>query len=152
MRLGAGIYDWSEARGQFSIAYVGDFRHMTAGLLPIAARFGVEFGITPFGRAVPTELGGQDRFVFSNTTMYGGIRVERLPTNTQGIYAAIDLKWADISSREWRIGFTVAASLAIWRRILPFGIRAGASKRSQNELHEPHWHCDSGQSEFSDSL
>jgi hypothetical protein len=98
IRIGAGIFDWSEGRGQFTLAYAGDFRHMTGGLFPIPARLAVEYGWTPFGRATPMELGGQDRYVYSRMNMYAGLRVERLITNTQGFYFAATPKWARISS------------------------------------------------------
>ncbi len=98
VRVGAGIYDWTESRGQFTVAYAGDFLRMSGGLLPLPARIALEFGVTPFGRATPMKLGGQNRFVFSRTTLYGGFSVERLLTNTQGIYSGMALKWADISA------------------------------------------------------
>jgi hypothetical protein len=99
VRLGVGIYDWSEGRGQLSLAYVGDFRHMTGGLLPIPLRVGVEYGWKPFGKAVVAPLGGRNKYVFSNSTMYSGARFERPVTNTQGFYFAVTPKWVDISKK-----------------------------------------------------
>ena len=97
IRVGIGIFDWSENRGEISLAYVGDFRHMTGGLLPIPARLGLEYGWLPYGRPVSGILGGQKQFIYSNSTMYAGARVERLITNTQGLYFAVTTKFPDIS-------------------------------------------------------
>lgn len=99
VRFGVGIFDWTEGRGELSLAYVGDFRHMTGGLLPIPARLGLEYGWTPFGRSVGIPIGGKEQFIFSRTTMYAGARVERLITNTQGLYFAVTPKFVDISDR-----------------------------------------------------
>jgi len=44
VRVGVGIYDWSEGRGEVSLGLAGDFRHMTGGLLPVPARLALEFG------------------------------------------------------------------------------------------------------------
>jgi hypothetical protein len=99
VRVGIGIFDWSEGRGQLSLAYVGDFRHMTRGLLPIPARLGLEYGWVPYGRSVSAVIGGEKQFVYSNSTMFAGVRVERLITNTQGLYFAVTTKIPDISVR-----------------------------------------------------
>jgi hypothetical protein len=98
LRVGVGIYDWSQGRGQLSLALVGDFRHMTAGLLTAPARLGVEFIWTPTGRYVPVRLGAKDQFLYSKSTMYAGLRVERLVTNAQGFYFAVTPEWANVST------------------------------------------------------
>jgi len=99
VRIGVGIFDWSENRGEVSVAYVGDFRHMTGGLLPIPARLGIEYGWVPYGRNMAVVLGGNKPFVYSKSTMFTGVRVERLITNTQGLYFAVTTKFPDISVR-----------------------------------------------------
>jgi len=99
VRFGVGIFDWTEGRGELSLAYAGDFRHMTGGLLPIPARLALEYGWAPFGRGVGASIGGEKQFVFSRSTMYAGVRVERLITNTQGLYFAATPKFVDISER-----------------------------------------------------
>jgi hypothetical protein len=99
IRVGVGIFDWSEGRAELSLAYVGDFRHMTAGLLPIPARLSLEYGWVPLGRDISIPFNGQRQFIFSRTTMFAGVRVERLITNTQGFYFAATPKFADISER-----------------------------------------------------
>ena len=99
VRVGVGIFDWTEGREELSLAYAGDFRHMTGGLLPIPARLALEYGWVPVGRGVGTDIGGQKQFVFSRSTMFPGARVERLITNTQGLYFAVTPKFVDISER-----------------------------------------------------
>ena len=99
VRFGVGIYDWSEGRGELSLAYVGDFRHMTGGILPIPARLGLEFGWKPIGKDVIAPYDGKNQFVFSRQTLFAGVRLERLVTNTQGFYFAVTPKWVDISMR-----------------------------------------------------
>lgn len=99
VRIGVGIYDWSEGRGELSLAYAGDFRHMTGGLLPIPARLALEYGWKPIGKEVVTRLGSQDKNVYSKSTMFAGVRFERLITNTQGLYFGVTPKWVDISKR-----------------------------------------------------
>ena len=99
VRVGVGIFDWTEGRGELSLAYVGDFRHMTAGLLPIPARLSLEYGWVPFGRSIAIPFNGQQQFVFSRSTMFAGARVERLITNTQGFYFAATPKLVDIYER-----------------------------------------------------
>lgn len=99
VRIGVGIYDWTEGRGELSVAYAGDFRHMTGGLLPIPARLALEYGWRPYGRWVAIPIGGERQFVYSTSTMYAGARVERLITNTQGLYFAVTPKFVDISVR-----------------------------------------------------
>jgi len=99
VRLGVGIYDWSEGRAELSMAFVGDFRHMTGGLLPVPARLALEYGWKPIGKAVVTHLDGKDQYLFSRSTMYAGARLERLVTNTQGFYFGATAKWVDISTR-----------------------------------------------------
>jgi len=98
LRAGVGIYDWSQGRGQLSLALVGDFRHMTGGLVTAPARLGVEFIWTPLGRYVPVRLGGKDQLRYSKSTIYTGLRVERLVTNAQGFYFAATPEWADVST------------------------------------------------------
>jgi hypothetical protein len=99
VRLGVGIYDWSGGRGQLSVAFVGDFRHMTGGLLPLPARLGLEYSWTPMHQYVPVHLSGQDQMLFSKSTMFAGLRLERLVTHTQGLYFALTPEWVDISTR-----------------------------------------------------
>ena len=99
LRFGVGLFDWTDGRGELSLAYVGDFRHMTGGLLPIPARLGLEYGWRPYGREVAIPIGGGEQFVNSTSTMYTGVRVERLITNTQGLYFAVTPKFVDISVR-----------------------------------------------------
>jgi hypothetical protein len=99
VRIGVGIFDWTEGRGQVSLAYVGDFRHMTGGLLPIPARLALEYAWVPYGRSVGATLGAEKQFVYSRSTMFPGARVERLITNTQGLYFAITPELVDISER-----------------------------------------------------
>jgi hypothetical protein len=95
VRFGVGIYDWSGGREQLSVALVGDFRHMTGGLLPLPARLGLEYAWTPFTEAVLVHLDGRYQIVHSRWTMYAGLRLERLVTNTQGFYFAFTPSWVD---------------------------------------------------------
>lgn len=99
VRVGVGIFDWVEGRGEVSLAYAGDFRHMTGGLLPIPARLALEYGWVPYGREVGVDIGGARQFLYSRSTMFPGARVERLITNTQGLYFAVTPEIADISVR-----------------------------------------------------
>ena len=99
VRIGVGIFDWSEGRGELSLAYVGDFRHMTGGLVRIPARLGLEYGWVPYGRNVAIPINGEKQFLYSNSTMFAGARVERLITNTQGLYFAVTTKFGDVSER-----------------------------------------------------
>jgi len=99
VRLGVGIYDWSEGRGELSLGYIGDFRHMTGGLLHIPARLGLEFGWKPIGKDIVVPFDGKQQYIFSKTTLFAGARLERLVTNTQGFYFAATPKWVDISKR-----------------------------------------------------
>jgi hypothetical protein len=100
VRFGVGLFDWTDGRGELSLAYVGDVRHMTGGLLHIPARLGLEYGWRPYGREVAIPIGGQMQFVNSTSTMYTGVRVERLITNTQGLYFAATPKLVDITVRD----------------------------------------------------
>jgi len=100
VRFGVGLFDWTDGRGELSLAYVGDFRHMTGGLLRIPARLGLEYGWRPYGREVAIPIGGQKQFVYSTSTMYTGVRVERPITNTQGLYFAATPKLVDITVRD----------------------------------------------------
>jgi len=79
------------------VAYAGDIRHMSGGLLRIPARLALEYGWRPYGRGVAIPIGGKTQFVNSTSTMYTGVRVERLITNTQGLYFAVTPKFVDIS-------------------------------------------------------
>jgi hypothetical protein len=97
LRFGVGIFDWSEGRAELSLAYVGDFRHMTGGFFPIPARLGLEFGVTPIGRAISIPIAGEKQVIYSHRSIYAGVRVERLITNTQGFYFAVTPKFVDIS-------------------------------------------------------
>ena len=100
VRLGVGIFDWSEGREELSATYIGDFRHMTGGLLPIPARLGLEYGWTPLGREVGAIIAGKKEAVFSKSIMFAGARVERPITNTQGLYFAVTPKFVNISERD----------------------------------------------------
>ena len=99
LRLGVGIYDWSENRAEVSLGLAGDFRHMTGGLLPIPARLAVEFGWKPLGKDIAVHLDGVRSDVFSRSTLFAGVGLERLITNTQGFYSEVTPKWVDISER-----------------------------------------------------
>ena len=99
VRLGIGIFDWTEGRGQVTASYAGDFRHMTGGLLPIPVRLALEYSWAPYGRSVGANIGAGKQFYYSKTTMFAGVRVERLITNTQGLYFAVTPKFVDISER-----------------------------------------------------
>jgi hypothetical protein len=113
VRFGVGVFDWSEGRGELTLAYVGDFRHMTGGLLPIPARLGLEYGWTPFGRGVGAAIGGEKRAVISRSTMFVGARVERPITSSQGLYFAVTPKFVDISERA--LGGVVSSSPLHWQ-------------------------------------
>ena len=112
VRFGVGLFDWTDGRGELSLAYVGDFRHMTGGLLRIPARLGLEYGWRPYGREVAIPIGGERQFVYSTSTMYTGVRVERLITNTQGLYFAATPKFSDISVRA--VNGAIAPSALHW--------------------------------------
>jgi hypothetical protein len=99
VRFGVGLFDWTDNRGELSVAYAGDFRHITGGLLPIPARLALEYGWRPYSRSIAVPFGGHEQFVASTSTMYAGVRLERLITNTQGLYFAVSEKWGDISER-----------------------------------------------------
>jgi hypothetical protein len=99
VRFGVGLFDWTDGRGELSVAYAGDPRHMTGGLLPIPARLALEFGWRPYNRGIEVPFAGRDRFVDAKSTLYTGVRFERLITNTQGLYFAVTQKWGDISER-----------------------------------------------------
>jgi hypothetical protein len=99
VRIGMGIYDWSEVRGEMSLGLAGDFRHMTGGLLPVPARLALDFGWKPFDAGIPIPLGGQSRYVSSKSSLYASVRLERLITNTQGFYFGVTPKWVDIKER-----------------------------------------------------
>ncbi len=99
MRLGVGIYDWSEGRAEVSLGLAGDFRHMTGGLLPIPARIALEFGWKPLAKDIDVHLDGVSGVVFSRSTLFAGAGLERLITSTQGFYSEVTPKWVDISER-----------------------------------------------------
>jgi hypothetical protein len=99
VRFGVGLFDWTDSRGELSVAYAGDFRHITGGLLPVPARLALEYGWRPYGREIAVPFGRQEQWVMSKSTMYAGVRFERLITNTQGLYFAVSDKWGDISER-----------------------------------------------------
>lgn len=83
-----------------SVAFVGDSRRMTGGLLPLPARLGLEYSWTPISQPVPVDFYGQSQFLMSKSTMYAGPRLERLVTHTQGLYFALTPEWVDISTRD----------------------------------------------------
>lgn len=99
VRLGVGIYDWSGGRGQLSAAFMGDSRHMTGGFLPLPVRLGLEYSWTPIRQAVPVHFSAQGQYLLSKSTMYAGLRLERLVTHTQGLYFALTPEWVDITAR-----------------------------------------------------
>jgi hypothetical protein len=98
VRFGVGIYDWAEGREQLTLSYVGDFRHMTEGLVPLPARLALEYSWSPRGIDVPVRSDGQVFYPYSKSSMWAGLRVERLVTNTQGFYFGVTPEWADISA------------------------------------------------------
>jgi hypothetical protein len=98
LRLGVGIYNL-EARGRVSLALVGDFRHMTAGILPIPARLALEYLWQPRGMYVPVSVAGQQQYAYSKSTMWAGAHIERMLTNMQGFYFGFTPEWANISAR-----------------------------------------------------
>jgi hypothetical protein len=98
-RIGVGIFDWSEGREEISLGYVGDFRHMTGGLLPIPARLALEFGWKPVRALEVAPFNGSREYLFSRSTLFAGARIERFLTNTQGFYVGVTPKWVDISTR-----------------------------------------------------
>ena len=81
VRLGVGIYDWSEGRAEVSLGLAGDFRHMTGGLLPIPARLALEFGWKPLAKDIDVHLDGVSGVVFSRSTLFAGVGLERLITS-----------------------------------------------------------------------
>ncbi|HUJ80594.1 MAG TPA: hypothetical protein VLW83_01860 [Candidatus Acidoferrales bacterium] len=93
VRFGVGILPWDGGRVQLSVAVLGDFRHMTGGLLPLPARFGLEYAWTPVREPVLVHLDGQYRLVSSSSTMFAGFRIERMVTNTQGFYFGLTPTW-----------------------------------------------------------
>jgi hypothetical protein len=93
VRFGIGFSPWDGGRGQLSVALIGDFSHMTAGLVRLPARVGLEYAWTPIQQPVLAFLNGQYHFVSSDSTMYAGVRVERMVTNTQGFYFALTPEW-----------------------------------------------------------
>jgi hypothetical protein len=99
VRLGVGIYDWAEGRGEVSLGLVGDFRHMTGSALPIPARLVLEFGWKPLGKGIALRLDGVNTDVYSRSTLFAGVGVERLITNTQGFYSELTPTWVEISER-----------------------------------------------------
>ena len=99
VRLGVGIYDWSEGRAEVSLGLAGDFRHMTGGLLPIPARIALEFGWKPLAKDIDVHLDGVSGIVLSRSTLFAGVGLERLITSTQGFYSEVTPKWVDISER-----------------------------------------------------
>lgn len=99
VRFGVGLYDWREGREQLSVTYVGDFRHMTGGLLPIPARLGLEYIWSPRDINVPVSVGGQQQYTQSTSTMWAGVQIERPVTNTQGFYFGVTPEWSRISTR-----------------------------------------------------
>jgi len=112
VRAGVGIYDWAEGRQQLSLALVGDFRHMTGGFAPLPARLAVEYGWLPVSKSVPGHFGGVNQFAFSKSTMFAGLRLERLLTNTQGFYFGGTAEWADLSARN--VGATGSPLVPHW--------------------------------------
>ena len=93
VRFGIGFFPWDGGRGQLSVAFIGNFPHMTAGLVRLPLRVGLEYAWTPVQQPVLANLNGQYRFVRSESTMYAGVRVERMITNTQGFYFALTPAW-----------------------------------------------------------
>jgi hypothetical protein len=98
VRVGFGIYSWAEGREQLSLALVGDFRHMTGGLVSMPARLALEYIWVPVVKLVPGHFDSRNQFLYSKSTMMVGARVERLITNTQGFYFGVTPEWADLST------------------------------------------------------
>jgi hypothetical protein len=101
VRVGVGIYDWSEVRGEFTLSLIGDFRHMTGGLLHIPAQLEIESGWRPWKATIPVPLAGQNQFVQSYQTLYAGAGVQRLITNTQGFYFETTPRWVNIAEHSF---------------------------------------------------
>ena len=93
VRFGVGFFPWDGGRFQLSVALIGDSRHMTAGLVRLPVRIGLEYAWTPVQEAVLVHVNGQYSFVSSQSTMYAGFRLERMVTNTQGFYFALTPQW-----------------------------------------------------------
>ncbi len=90
VRLGLGMFDTWGSQPQLYAALVGDFRHLTGGLVRAPARLALELMWSPFGHAVSPEIGAQ---------LATGARLERLVTNTQGFYIGVTPQWEDVSTR-----------------------------------------------------
>jgi hypothetical protein len=113
VRVGVGIYDWSEVRGEFTLSLIGDFRHMTGGLLHIPAQLEIESGWRPWKATIPIPLAGQNQFVQSYQTLYAGAGVQRLISNTQGFYFETTPRWVNIA--EHASNGTVVPSDTHWQ-------------------------------------
>jgi hypothetical protein len=110
VRFGIGLFPWDGGRMQLSVAVVGDFRHMTRGLVRLPARVGLEYAWTPIEQSVLVHINGQYGFVTSQSTMYAGFLTERMLTNTQGLYFALTPEWvytaaaASPATLSWQYG------------------------------------------------
>jgi len=93
VRFGVGFYPWDGGRWQLSVALIGDSRHMTAGLVRLPVRIGIEYAWTPVEEPVLVHVNGAYSFVASQSTMSTGLRLERMLTNTQGFYFALTPEW-----------------------------------------------------------
>jgi hypothetical protein len=107
VRVGVGLYNL-EAKGRLSLEFVGDFRHLTAGILPIPARFALEYMWRPQGMYVTVPVAGQQQYTFSRSTMWVGARIERMVTNLQGLYFGVTPELANISAQVTGTGLTPA--------------------------------------------
>jgi hypothetical protein len=110
VRFGIGLFPWDGGRMELSVAVVGDFRHMTAGLVRLPARVGLEYAWTPIQETVLVHINGQYSFVSSKSTMYAGFLTERMVTNTQGFYFGLTPEWvytapaASPATLSWQYG------------------------------------------------
>ena len=94
VRVGMDLYDWLGDRRAFAFSYVGDLRHLTAGLVRVPLRLGLDSMWNPFPQ--PVELPGPLRVARASSSVFAGAHLERLVTSTQGFYAGATVKWSDI--------------------------------------------------------
>ena len=104
---------------------------MTGGLLPIPARLALEYDWSPWPLRVPLVAGGRLLFTGSNSTLWTGVRIERLVTNTQGFYFGVTPEWSDIAARV----LDGALTPAVFRFLY-----TGVSYHAGYLLELPSWH------------
>ena len=132
VRFGVGIYDWAEGREQMTLSYVGDFRHMTDGFVPLPARLALEYSWSPREMYVPVPSRGgvfysvqQIKYVDGPASRAFGHQRPRL------------LLWSDAGmgghfngAHQWR-DHTDRIALAVCRGVLPPRLHRGVAERSQ---------------------